>query len=351
MEMLSGNGHPSRRMFGEVGQHYKDLNTGDIYECVSSNEHSRVNLKQTGGYIWKKIAHGDHMEVCAGGAGGGGSSVQPDWNQNDPNAADYVKNRTHYADIETQEILSAIAETVDGIANITPDVGFKLEIGKAYEVIFDGETYRCVAWCAYGDTGTVMIGNGDNYGADEFANGEPFVLEWNTYNNKTYLHHEYDGTHSITISAINKEEIGQIEEKYISSAIARKSDINAMVKHRTVHVKAADQPLFNTFNIDLFAGTTYKVVWDDVEYKCVAYIADNMNVPCIGNGALGGITGGNGEPFFIVYDNESVLFAREAGAHTIRVSCDDIFLSDTNGKKWKLVVDTSGVLSAVEVYA
>lgn len=31
-----------------------------------------------------------------GGTGGGSGGVQPDWNQNDPNAADYVKNRTHW---------------------------------------------------------------------------------------------------------------------------------------------------------------------------------------------------------------------------------------------------------------
>lgn len=29
----------------------------------------------------------------------GGASVQPDWNQNDPNATDFVKNRTHYTEL------------------------------------------------------------------------------------------------------------------------------------------------------------------------------------------------------------------------------------------------------------
>lgn len=35
---------------------------------------------------------------------GGGTSVQPDWNQNDPDAPDYVKNRTHYTIAEGFEI-------------------------------------------------------------------------------------------------------------------------------------------------------------------------------------------------------------------------------------------------------
>lgn len=38
-------------------------------------------------------------------AGGGGSSVQPDLSQNDPTAADYVKNRTHYVQSEQKEII------------------------------------------------------------------------------------------------------------------------------------------------------------------------------------------------------------------------------------------------------
>ena len=42
----------------------------------------------------------DHISQIGSGGGGGGSgsaeSVQSDWNQNDPAASDYVKNRTHY---------------------------------------------------------------------------------------------------------------------------------------------------------------------------------------------------------------------------------------------------------------
>ena len=32
--------------------------------------------------------------------------VQPDWNQNDPNAPDYIKNRTHYEDVSMQNIVT-----------------------------------------------------------------------------------------------------------------------------------------------------------------------------------------------------------------------------------------------------
>lgn len=47
---------------------------------------------------------------------GGGGQVQPDWNQNDPTAKNYVKNRTHYVSRESkavvpeQEITTAVQD-------------------------------------------------------------------------------------------------------------------------------------------------------------------------------------------------------------------------------------------------
>lgn len=73
MEMLTGNGMPSKRLDGEIGQHYKDLDTGDIYECKFAEEHSPLHGELVGGYVWARVARGDHMEVCAGGSGEGGA--------------------------------------------------------------------------------------------------------------------------------------------------------------------------------------------------------------------------------------------------------------------------------------
>lgn len=42
-------------------------------------------------------ASGEWQEMCGSG-GASGSGVQPDWNQNDPSAPDYVKNRPFYYD-------------------------------------------------------------------------------------------------------------------------------------------------------------------------------------------------------------------------------------------------------------
>ena len=61
----------------------------------------------------------------------GGSSVQPDWNQNDSTAADYVKNRTHYEE-------KAYVDYVLNMSN-TDIVDFSLpEVGETMTVKING---------------------------------------------------------------------------------------------------------------------------------------------------------------------------------------------------------------------
>lgn len=56
------------------------------------------------------------------GCGGSGGGAQPDWNQNDSTAPDYVKNRTHYEEsIYTDYVLNAGGTQITGLS--MPEVG------------------------------------------------------------------------------------------------------------------------------------------------------------------------------------------------------------------------------------
>lgn len=56
------------------------------------------------------------------GGGGSGGGAQPDWNQNDSTAADYVKNRTHYEEsIYTDYVLNTGGTQITGFS--MPEVG------------------------------------------------------------------------------------------------------------------------------------------------------------------------------------------------------------------------------------
>ena len=88
----------------------------------------------------------------------GGSSVQPDWNQNDSTAADYVKNRTHYEE----------KEYVDYVLNLsgTNIVGFSMpEVGETTTVKINGvesvETVKEAKSSLMGGISYKYIGNTD----------------------------------------------------------------------------------------------------------------------------------------------------------------------------------------------
>lgn len=103
-------------------------------------------------------------------------SVQPDWNQNNSTAADYIKNRPFYKTDEV-ELTSVITEqTVTFELNsdtnmYTALIGtLNLETGKTYRVIFDNVSYDCLAF----GNDTVYLGNPAMMDSED--TGEPFIF-------------------------------------------------------------------------------------------------------------------------------------------------------------------------------
>lgn len=84
----------------------------------------------------------------------GEKSIQPDWNQNDETAKDYVKNRTHYVSQESkavvpeQEITTAMQNnlniaTLNDVDFDTFKTLFNSEDNTTFDVVFDGTSYQC----------------------------------------------------------------------------------------------------------------------------------------------------------------------------------------------------------------
>ena len=102
---------------------------------------------------------------------------QPDWNQNNSAAPDYVKNRPFYTGdpVETEIIpKTTVAFTEDsGVTTATWPESFDLVDGKTYCVYWDGTDYVCTGILF---NGTVpILGNLGLIGAGEDT-GEPFVF-------------------------------------------------------------------------------------------------------------------------------------------------------------------------------
>ena len=100
----------------------------------------------------------------------GDLNKQSDWNQNDPTALDYIKNRPFYE--ETSEVVMLPETSFEIVAGtrqiiISNSFSYAFEIGKEYTVTFDGETDTHTAITAYGSgtltntsSNDVSAGNG-----------------------------------------------------------------------------------------------------------------------------------------------------------------------------------------------
>lgn len=84
------------------------------------------------------------------------------------NDSSFILEQQQFAGFEFNDYYGAYIS----IAN--PDL-FKLTVGESYEVVWDGNSYVCVAQDAsFMEEGTVMVGNGSSVGLN--GNNEPFAI-------------------------------------------------------------------------------------------------------------------------------------------------------------------------------
>lgn len=149
-----------------------------------------------------------------GPAGGGGGQVQPDWNQNDSTATDYVKNRPFYTGDPVENVLVE-ERTVSFVAMDVVYMGqlestFVPTVGEIYKVSWDGTTYEstCVNFNNLQAIGNLSI---MGIGSDT---GEPFLIVVGNGNGIRIATADTSASHTISISGI-VQEVVKIDEKYL----------------------------------------------------------------------------------------------------------------------------------------
>lgn len=144
-----------------------------------------------------------------------GKLPQPDWNQNDSTAKDYVKNRPFWMDDPVEK--TVIHEMTDvWEKNQTFLELIEIIPGAVYKIYWDGTLYECTAYLI--DTIGYVIGNGTLILGSEFSggNGEPFLI--GTLEGKiTFVIAEQDGEHTIKIDAVIAE-VHKIDRSFLPSA-------------------------------------------------------------------------------------------------------------------------------------
>ncbi|MEE1297279.1 MAG: hypothetical protein UHE62_00935, partial [Muribaculaceae bacterium] len=227
-----------------------------------------------------KIAVGDN----------GGVSVQPDWDQTDDTAKDYIKNRTHYDEgkevkIELMPSTDLTFELYEGMMDFYSDeVDFVIEEGEKYLVTIDGNEYIDTAvksedLITLGES-IVKIEIGSSLGVPVTYN-RPYVILYNGFFEIMMLT-STETTHNVSISKI---------ESLVHKEIYNESN--------TKFDYANGQYGKYLFDMDApIAGLDYTVIWDGTEYVCKAF-SPAEGLVFFGNLA---IMGGEdtGEPFIFV---------------------------------------------------
>ena len=142
-------------------------------------------------------------------------NVKPDWSQNDPNASDYIENRTHWVEDErTYTIYTGTLGTA-GAGSVKPaflEMDEPLIVGEEYIVTLNGVTYTLTA--AVDEYDWVYIG--DNSYSFTLI---PFKLYNDSDTSQTFEINK-NGDWNLTVKHHVKN-IHQLDEKFIPDSIAR----------------------------------------------------------------------------------------------------------------------------------
>lgn len=149
-------------------------------------------------------------------SGGGGGGVQPDWNQNDSTAADYIKNRPFYTGdpVETVFVEESTASFTNdgGLYTAQIQSNFEATAGETYKVTWDGAAYECAC---VDFRNALFIGNlSIAFGGSD--TGEPFLMGIANGRKIGIYTKDTSASHTISISGSISEVI-QIPDKYISN--------------------------------------------------------------------------------------------------------------------------------------
>ena len=300
---------------------------------------------------------------------------QADWNQNDETAADYVKNRPFYTGdpVETvlvEESTATFADT-DGLYVADFPLTFVATVGETYKISWDGTVYECTLVSLGGAPAAgnlSIIGPGSD-------TGEPFLMGILNGDGIQIITADTSASHTFSISR-KVAPVVKIDKKYLVQPDWNQNDETAAdyVKNRTHYEESSytdyvlnmDGPEITGFSMPEVGGTiTVKI--NGVES---AETVKNGTSGPLGNytyiGTIDFDSLRRGRTGWCVAATPGGIFGFANPDTTMSVwttvihKIDEKYLPDTysvilpsstegSTKKFKITVDDSGTISAVEV--
>lgn len=197
-------------------------------------------------------------------------NVKSDWNQNDPNAIDYVKNRTHYEEKTYTQLWTNAVFTTGNTKTSTSSSGRPYEFyssptsyeysyinsstGDEYIVTVDGVDYEVSYHACIGE--------------NEYIEGKvPVIIGQGGQGSMCIYGREPNKTYTISVKKHTSSFIMPLDEKFIPDTIARTSDIPEVPELSNVAVSGSYNDLSDTPNYPIInVVAKNKISINDVVY-------------------------------------------------------------------------------------
>lgn len=216
------------------------------------------------------------MNKIYGNAVGGIAPLNPtksDWNQNDPAAVDYIKNRTHWIE-QTTEVFVSETAMIRG-TTIEPLIGDLFYSGE-FIVTVDGVRYQCSPYCNVGGEWCL----GDSRLGNETDMSNPIDVPFNmvsytdipfgSFEEKIMVQTLFpdENLHTVKIERlIGDTTYHTLDEHFIPETIARKEYVDTQINNidlSNYYTKSEidNLELITVDDIDTICGGTIRYAGD-----------------------------------------------------------------------------------------
>lgn len=250
-----------------------------------------------------------HFGIPRGKPGKDGTGA-PDLSINDPEAPGYVAGRTHYWISDAAFILESSVSVGDtGVNDDVPAYPQgTLYAGDTAVVAWDEKTYCCPVRDvsdALGEYEQIAFGNMHLIDANFDDTGEPFAFRFDLEYTRVYSP-TYAG-HTVPFSLGRAEKVKKLDNVFLDLdwvPVKEETGTDGLVmkSRQIVFRESASASIASKAatggGFDIKAGGLYTVTWNGTAYDCRCVEGEDGGL-YLGNPALAGLTGENGEPFCI----------------------------------------------------
>lgn len=314
-------------------QNSQTQNIGDFYFIPSFGEFGTRSTASTHSVVLKDKTHIIKIDPKFLPDEALQSSIQPNWNQTDETALDFIQNKPNIPSIDGLATETYVNEKIDGLATETyvNEQIAALEIPEqAQQVQADWEETDTSSPAYIKNKPSIsadgslpvpqrakvgqylMVSGVDDEGAiTSMTTVDTAASDWETMKNKPFGEHE---------NIVELFPITRCENFILDSSMG---------------MTVCRQGIDNS-GCTLTIGKTYKVLWDGTEYACeaidVSHLFSGLPVSGLGNGTAFNLPGNN-EPFIVLCNNDNGYLTLVCLQHTEPCAHHDVGIYQEVGVK------------------